>query len=85
MLSLVAVPNFVLPFVTFHELSAVGLHPAAPILHLRSSWMQGHVGSRVSTCDAQTRQDRVVLQSWTPGTCGVQVWLGLLQDQPRDG
>ncbi len=54
LLSLVVLPNFTLPFVTFHELSAVGLHPAVPVLHLQLSWMQGHEGSMVLTHDAQT-------------------------------
>ncbi len=84
MLSLVVVPNFSLPFVTFLGPAAVGPHPAVPVLHLWSSWMLGHEGGRVSIHVARTPRDRVILQSLTPSTCGVQVWLGLVQDQPKD-
>ncbi len=78
-------PNFSLPFVTFLGPTAVGLHPAVPVLHHQSSWMLGHGGGRVSIHVARTPQDRVILQSLTPSTCGVQVWLGLVQDRPKDG
>ena len=84
-LSLVVVPNFSLPFVTFLGLAAVGPCPAVPVLHLWSSWIPGHKGSMVLVHVTQTPWDRVVLQSLTPSTCGVQVWLGLSQDQPKDG
>ncbi len=85
MLGLVVVPNFSLPFVTFLRPAAVGPCPAVPILHLRSSWMLGHEGGRASIHVARTPRDRVILQSLTPSSCGVQVWLGLVQDQPKDG
>ncbi len=48
LLSLVVVPNFSLPFVTFLGPAAVGPHPAVPVLHLRLSGMLGHEGGRAS-------------------------------------